>query len=76
MLRSPAFNTRFGHRFGLVEVDATDESVQAKAQLKRFGVESVPTLLVLDRQGAEVRRFSEFVDLSVLAPVLEDAAKR
>ncbi len=71
VLGAAEFNTRFGSRFALVEIDATDDSAEDKAQLNRFGVETLPTLLVLDRQGKEVRRFSEFVDLAVLAPVLE-----
>jgi hypothetical protein len=47
------------------------DSAEDKAQLNRFGVEMVPTLLVLDRQAKELRRLAEYVDLALLAPVLE-----
>jgi thiol:disulfide interchange protein len=77
VLASDEFKRRFGGRFGLAEFDATDESAAGtKAVLERFDVQTVPTLIIVDRQGSEVRRFTQFVEMAALAPALEEAEAR
>ncbi len=77
VLASDEFKKRFGGRFGLAEFDATDESAAGtKAVLKQFDVQALPTLIIVDRKGAEVRRVTEFVEMAALAPALEEAVAR
>ncbi len=50
-------------RFVAVKVDATNEDDPAVAALsKKYGVTGLPTVVVFDSQGNEVKRFKEFVN--------------
>ncbi len=50
-------------RFVAVKVDATrDDEPAVQRALEQFGVRGLPTVLLIDADGREVRRFTDFVD--------------
>lgn len=57
--------------FTLLRVDLTSGEDGARADLARLGVTSIPTLLVFDRGGREIRRLVGFTSHAVLARTLE-----
>ncbi len=49
-------------RFVAIRVDATDDEVPETARLtKKYDVKGLPTVIMLDKDGKEVVRFTEFV---------------
>jgi thiol:disulfide interchange protein DsbD len=58
-------------RFIAVKMDMTDDSDPAvEAAFKTFQIRGLPTLLLLDSQGAEAARFGDFVPAAELAAAL------
>jgi thiol:disulfide interchange protein len=58
-------------RFVGVRVDATDDEVpRVRTALRRFEVKGIPTILILDSTGKEVRRIHHFVNATELSAVL------
>lgn len=58
-----------------LRVDLTPGEDAARAELARLGVTSIPTILVFDRSGREVRRLVGFTSHTVLARTLERTDK-
>lgn len=66
----PAFKAEAG-RFILVNVDVSDSDDPAVIALEdKWRVTGLPLLLLLDTNGAEVERISDYVDAARLAPKL------
>jgi thiol:disulfide interchange protein len=58
-------------RFVGIRVDATNEELPGvRAALRRFRVTGIPTILILDSTGKEVRRIDRFVDATELSSIL------
>jgi thiol:disulfide interchange protein DsbD len=59
-------------RFVGVKVDATnEEDPKVVALTKKYNVKGLPTVVILDSQGKEVKRFTEFVDAEKFLAALE-----
>jgi thiol:disulfide interchange protein DsbD len=66
----PAVAAELG-RFVLVRIDATnDEDPAVKALIARYGVVGLPTLVLFDGTGREVKRVDDFVPPEKLASIL------
>lgn len=60
-------------RFVLLEVDATnDDDPKVIEVQKRYRVVGLPTVILIDSDGKEVRRFTDFVPPGRFLPVLKD----
>jgi thioredoxin:protein disulfide reductase len=60
-------------RFVAVKVDASvDDDPEVVASMKELAVKGLPTVLLFDRQGREVHRFTDFVKADVFLPALRD----
>ena len=64
-------------RFTLVKVDCTndDDPVVAEAK-KRYGADTLPTLVLLDSDGKVAQKIDHFVEPDELLPLLRDAESR
>jgi thiol:disulfide interchange protein DsbD len=61
-----------GTRFVALQIDATDdEDPRIEAVKGKYKVVGLPTVVLFDGEGHEVKRFNEFVE----APVMLDAMK-
>jgi thioredoxin:protein disulfide reductase len=59
-------------RFVAVKVDATDdEDPDVVRAMKELGVKGLPTVVLIDAQGREAKRFTDFVDAGAMRAALE-----
>ena len=60
-------------RFVAIKADATDDdNEETKRLTKKYNVRGLPTVVVLDSEGVEKVRFTEFVDANKLAAAIKD----
>jgi thiol:disulfide interchange protein DsbD len=57
-------------RFALVKVDCTNDDGASNAAQKRWGVATLPHLLIVGGDGKLARRFDAFVNATQLLPAL------
>jgi thiol:disulfide interchange protein DsbD len=58
-------------RFVSIRIDCTDsDSPPAAAALKRWNVLAMPTVVILDAAGKELRRISQYLSADELVPIL------
>lgn len=71
--RDPAVHA-LAQSFTLLRADLTSSDAGARTDLAWLNVTSIPTILVFDRAGREVRRLVGFTSHAVLTQALERAA--
>ena len=60
-------------RFVLLKLDASDDDDPRVVDVqKRYRVVGLPTVILIDSKGNEVRRFTDFVPSKELLPVLKE----
>ncbi len=57
-----------------IKVDVTEPTMDNREQLDRYRVHQLPTVLVLDRGGQELKRFHSPVDSTAFVEALEEVA--
>lgn len=60
--------------FALLRADPTSSDASSRTDLVRLNVPSIPTIILFDRTGREVRRLVGFTSHAVLAHALEGVA--